>query len=73
MVTGTAPRNQERDGRRRCLLCDRAMLRASFYDPEGTIALQGGIHDETDWWVCINPSCPDGRENTRRPSPRGLT
>jgi hypothetical protein len=41
-----------------CPKCKRAMIRASMYDPDGTIRLIGGE------WICINPGCEDGKVNT---------
>ena len=52
-----------------CSLCDSAMIRASLYDPDGEVALTGGVRvyqDKrlVDWWICINPKCEDGKRNT---------
>lgn len=50
---------------RPCPLCGHAMIRASYYDPDGLIPLNGGLHDDVDWWVCIDRGCRDGAMNTR--------
>ena len=53
----------------RCKKCNKAMVRAGMYDPEGTKALYGGekqfdkAGNLKEWWVCINPACADGRRN----------
>ena len=41
--------------------CSQAMVRADFYDPEGTALLTGGTHDQESglWWVCLRHS-PSG-------------
>lgn len=50
--------------------CGHAMIRAEFYDPEGTIPLFGGLKEYEDgklvsWFVCINPACGEGRKNIK--------
>jgi len=49
----------------KCSKCNSIMIRASSYDPEGLIPLYGGKKENGEWWVCINPSCGDGRKNRR--------
>lgn len=51
-----------------CKRCQRAMIRASRYDPDGVVPLHGGVKEYEgstleEWWVCIYPGCEDGREN----------
>jgi len=53
----------------RCPKCDATMVRAELYEPEGTVLLHGGEQKWedgklTEWLVCINPTCDDGRRNT---------
>lgn len=47
----------------KCPKCDSIMIRASFYDPDGLIPLYGGKKENGEWWICINPSCEDGKKN----------
>ena len=52
-----------------CKKCNSLMIRASYYDPEGLRPLYGGEKQYsegvlTEWWVCINPNCKDGKLNT---------
>lgn len=55
----------------KCPKCSAAMVRASSYDPDGSIPLYGGKKEFwgkdllKEWWVCINPDCEDGKKNTR--------
>lgn len=52
-----------------CPYCSELMVRASAYDPDGTIAMHGGekVFDKkgvlVDYWVCINKECIIGRYN----------
>lgn len=48
----------------KCLKCNSLMIRAGLYDPEGTIPLREGTYTETNWWICINQKCEDGRVNS---------
>lgn len=55
----------------KCPKCSAAMVRASSYDPDGSIPLYGGKKEFwgkdllKEWWVCISPACEDGKKNTR--------
>ena len=46
-----------------CKKCGYAMIRASMYDPDGTVPLCGGVREDSEWWVCTNPTCNDGSKN----------
>ena len=53
----------------KCEKCGAVLIRADLYDPKGIIPplherFYGGIYDgDGSWWICINPSCRDGKEN----------
>jgi len=55
----------------KCKVCGAAMIRASSYDPGGEIPLHEGYKEFNvngslkEWWVCINPSCENGKKNTK--------
>ena len=54
----------------RCKKCRRPMIRASMYDPEGTVPLCGGTKEYEngilkEHWVCINPGCSESQEGTK--------
>jgi hypothetical protein len=52
-----------------CPECNKALIRASRYDPNGERALYGGqkeLHPDgklKELWVCINLGCEEGKKN----------
>lgn len=53
-----------------CPKCQKPMIRAGVYDPDGEIPLYGGEQEFKngelkEWWVCISSTCEDGRRNVR--------
>jgi len=56
---------------KKCPTCGAVMIRASMYDPDGTVALHEGIkvwnEDGSgaliEWWVCIDKDCAVGIKN----------
>lgn len=54
----------------KCSKCGKSLVRASMYDPDGTLPLYSGKLDYNndgvleEWWVCNNPGCEDGAKNT---------
>jgi len=49
----------------KCEKCNNLLIRASMYDPDGEVPLEGGIkeyHDNgglKEWWIC--PVCNNGK------------
>ena len=46
----------------RCSICNRPLIDAQVYDPEGVMPLYGGYKEYNNeglvkWFICINPIC----------------